>query len=224
MSEIDYLHQNFTLPNFLDNLIHRLKHYDPDAFSPNGLICFCGVQGSGKTLSAVLYLHQLLLSFPLSICVSNIALNFSDIDSSRIIPYSGVDQMTTIENGKYGVIYFLDEIQIEFNSLESKQMNIPIFELVCQQRKQRKHIIGTTQVFARLAKPFREQFKYCVLCENYFSFLFCQRVYTAENIATEDDVRTELSPKCTRFYIPSQQDFALYDTYVVVKRTRDRGF
>lgn len=216
----NYLYQNFAVPNVFDLALQRMRGKDSDVFTPSGLCCFCGVQGSGKTLSAVLYLKRLMTIYPKALCVSNITLNFF---TDRIQPYTGVDQLNQIENGKYGVIFMLDEIQIEFNSLESKQMNTPIFELVCQQRKQRKHIIGTTQTFGRLAKPFREQFKNVVLCNNIFGTFFMQRVFTAENVATEDDIKVELKPAFTKMYIPSPSDFALYDTYQQVKRIR-KGF
>lgn len=216
----NYLYQNFTVPNILDLALQRMKGKDADVFTPSGLCCFCGVQGSGKTLSAVLYLKRLMTLFPKSICVSNISLNFY---TDRIQPYTGVEQLNAIENGKYGVIFMLDEIQIEFNSLESKQMNTPIFELVCQQRKQRKHIIGTTQTFGRLAKPFREQFKNVILCNNVLKTFFIQKIFSAENVATEDDIKVELKPMYTKLYIPSPSDFTLYDTYQQVKRIR-KGF
>lgn len=218
MFELDFLQCNFCVPNFIDSLIARKKSFNPDALGVSGLICFCGVQGSGKTLSSVLYLKKLMDFYPKAICVSNISLNPNFFDISRIIPYTGINQLHSIQNGENGVIILLDEIQIEFNSLESKQMNIPVFELVCQQRKQRKHIIGTTQVFGRLAKPFREQFKLAVLCQNLLGSMFLQRVYSAENVADEEDIRTELVPKSTKFYFASPDFFNLYDTYQVVTR------
>lgn len=218
MKETDFLQSNFTVPNFIESFIARRKSYSPDALGVSGLICFCGVQGSGKTLSSVLYLKKLMDFYPKSIVVSNISLSPDFFDLDRVIPYEGVEQIHSIQNGEYGVIVLLDEIQIEFNSLESKQMNIPVFELVCQQRKQRKHIIGTTQVFGRLAKPFREQFKYAVLCNNLLGSLFIQHVYSAHNVAEEEDIKTELAPVCTKFYFASPENFNLYDTYQVVTR------
>lgn len=215
----DFLYHNFNVPNALDLTISRVRGKDPDSFAPSGLTCFCGKQGSGKTLSAVLYVRKLMEMFPKSIVVSNVSLS-SAFDTSRVLSYQGVKQMHDINNGKFGVIFLLDEIQIEFNSLESKQMNTPIFELVCQQRKQRKHIVGTTQVFGRLAKPFREQFREVVLCENYLKTIFVQKVFSAENIATDEDVTVQLSPKGTKVFIPSPDDFLLYDTLEQIKRVR----
>lgn len=216
----DFLYRNMSLPNIFDLLHSKIvrKRQSKDVFEPNGLICFCGVQGSGKTLSAVLYVHSLMQQYPLCKVITNLDLNPDMWDLSRVSPYTGVKQLHDSDNGCYGLIFLLDEIQLEFNSLESKQMTTPIFEVVCQQRKQRKMIVGTTQVFGRLAKPFREQFKFVVLCDNLFGMFFRQRIYTAENVATEDDVRTELSPHGSAFYIPHPADFALYDTLAVVSR------
>lgn len=218
MREYNFLKSNFAIPNFLDMFLFQKRHFNPDALGVSGLICFCGVQGSGKTLSAVLYLKSLMDFYPKSIVVSNIQLSEDFFPPDRVIPYEGISQIHDVNNGDNGVLILLDEVQIEFNSLESKQMNIPVFELVCQQRKQRKHIIGTTQVFARLAKPFREQFKYAVLCQNLLGSLFVQRVFSAQNVAYEEDIKTELTPCCSKFYFASPEYFDLYDTYQVVTR------
>lgn len=223
MTTKDLLYHNLTVPNLFDCLVSKKHSFNPDSFPLSGLTCFCGTQGSGKTLSAVLYLKRLMDRYPRLLCVTNLTLNPDFFDMQRVIQYTGVEQMHDIQNGIYGVVFLLDEIQIEFNSLESKQMNTPIFELVCQQRKQKKHIIGTTQVFARLAKPFREQFSWCVLCRNWFGSFFQQTLFKAENIATEDDIKTELSSCGFRFYFAHPDDFKMYDTYSVVSRVR-KGF
>lgn len=192
-----WLYSNNRIPNVFSLLKSRVKAFQasPERFKPDGLVCFCGVQGSGKTLSATLYARKLMDMYPRALIVTNLTLSPDYWDMYRVFKYDGVAQLHDMQNGEYGIIYLLDEIQLEFNSLESKQMSVPIFEAVCQQRKQRKTIIGTTQVFGRLAKPFREQFRKVVLCDNFMGLIFRQRIYTAENVAYEDDVRTELTPK-----------------------------
>ena len=60
-------------------------------------------------------------------------------------------------NGIYGEINVIDEVQNWFNSLQSKDFPIEMISEITQQRKQRKCIIGTSQVFSRVAKPIREQ-------------------------------------------------------------------
>lgn len=210
-----FLYSNCSLPNVLDLLRLRFKRRNPDAFPVSGMTCFCGVQGSGKTLSAVLYVHKLMTMYPRLRVVSNIGLNFYP---DRIIPYEGVEQLKSYRNGIYGVVFLLDEIQLEFNSLESKNVPLQIFEVVCQQRKQRVHIVGTSQVFGRLAKPFREQFRTVVLCKNISGLLFLQSQFRVDNVAEDDDVSVKLCPDLTTFYFPCPSDFDMYDTYDVVRR------
>lgn len=222
VTERSFLHRNVNIPNWLDSFLSSLKEErdHPDHMRVNGLMAFCGSQGSGKTLSAVLYLQALMDYYPQLKVVSNVSLNPDVFDLDRVKRYEGLQDLTDLDNGPYGVVYLLDEIQLEFNSLESKQMNMPIFEFVCQQRKARKHIIGTTQVFGRLAKPFREQFKYAICCRKIIGSLFAQDVYKAENVAFEDDIRTELVKAGTFRYFASPEDFSKYDTYEQISRVR----
>lgn len=84
------------------------------------------------------------------------------------IEYDGLDTLKNIENGEYGVIYLIDELHLELNSLESKNIDIDVMTEISQQRKQRKHIVGTSQVYMRLAKPLREQIFNVVLCRKFF--------------------------------------------------------
>lgn len=218
--ELHYFKSNISLPNLVDSFLfrHKQSKEHPEKMPCDGLICFCGEQGSGKTLSAVNYVYNLARDFPKSIICTNVELLF-DLPNT-IIPYEGPEQMLELDNGEYGIIFFLDEIHIEFNSLESKGMDTTIFELVSQQRKARKHIVGTAQVFARMAKPFREQFKYAVCCDNFMSYIFRQQIFSAVNVAFEDDIRTELHSQAVRFFIPSPKDFERYDTSQIIKRIR----
>lgn len=222
VNEISFIRSNITIPYWLDSFLSSLKddREHPDYMRVNGLMAFCGSQGSGKTLSSILYLESLMNYYPKCQVVTNLSLNPDYFDLERVKRYEGIQDLTDIDNGPYGVVYLLDEIQLEFNSLESKQMNMPIFEFICQQRKARKHIIGTTQVFGRLAKPFREQFKYAIRCRKLIGSLFAQDLYRAENVAYEDDIRTELEHRATKFYFASPDDFKKYDTYEQISRVR----
>lgn len=218
--ELSFFKRNLALPNIIDTLIFRRKHKKehPEEMPCNGLICFCGSQGSGKTLSAVNYVYNVCQKFPKIQVCTNIHLSW-DL-SNEVIPYESPKQMLEMDNGEFGIIFLLDEMHIEFNSLESKGMDTCVFELVSQQRKARKMIVGTSQVFGRLAKPFREQFKYAICCDNFLGLIFRQAVYHAENIAEDEDIKTSMKPVLTAFYIPSSKDFNLYDTDEIVRRIR----
>lgn len=222
--ELTFFKSNINLPNFIDSFFFRVKQakLNPERLPTDGIICFCGEQGSGKTLSAVNYVYNLASAYPKCVICTNVGLTW-DLPN-KVVPYVGPEDMLSFDNGDFGVIFLLDEMHIEFNSLESKGMDAHIFELVSQQRKARKHIVGTSQVFGRLAKPFREQFKYAVCCDNFMGLIFRQRIYRALNIATSEDITTRLSPRATKFFIPCPDDFSRYDTTQIIRRIRNGGF
>lgn len=222
--ELRYFKSNIAIPNLIDTLVFKRAQAkaNPERMPCDGIICFCGEQGSGKTLSAVNYAHNLCRAFPKAVVCTNLSLTW-DLEN-KVIPYTGPDQMLALDNGDYGIVFLLDEMHIEFNSLESKGMDVHIFELVSQQRKSRKHIVGTSQVFGRLAKPFREQFKYAVCCDNYMGLIFRQEIFKAMNVSSGEDITTRLVPRAVKLYIPCPSDFGYYDTTQIIRRLRDNGF
>lgn len=194
----------------------RKEH--PEYFDPEGIIVFCGMQGAGKSISAVQYVQRLCSRYPQVKVCSNMTLQLPEgID---FIPWDGVHCFTDIENGYAGVIYLIDEIHLEFNSLESKQMDSNIFTVVSQQRKQRKHIVGTSQVFTRIAKPFREQFRYAVACRTMFKCIQINTLLDAKN-AREEDGEIVASGVKTFFWFHTPELYNSYDTYAVMGRYRN---
>lgn len=148
----------------------KFKKDHPEYFDPDGLIVFSGPQGSGKTLSAVQYCRKVLERYPDCIFVTNVEI--ADLPPCKeVVEYDGLRCLSEITNGYNGVLYLIDELHLEFNSLESKSISIEEMTEFAQQRKQRKHIVGTSQVFMRLAKPLREQVKRVVICRNYFGLV-----------------------------------------------------
>ena len=60
------LTEDFGLLNLFRTMKYNRDFYknNPTYFRPDGLIIFCGPQGSGKTLSAVNYVYNLLKLYP----------------------------------------------------------------------------------------------------------------------------------------------------------------
>jgi len=137
-----------------------------------------------------------------------------------VIEYNGLDTLKDIENGEEGVIYLIDEIHLEFNSLESKNIPIEVMIEVSQQRKQRKHIVGTSQVYMRMAKPFREQIKNVVICRNFFKCIQWNKLIDGE---TSHEENGELKFDTQKFilWLHSPADYKLYDTYKKMRRYRN---
>ena len=95
--------------------VHDLITSNPDAFpmDKTGLIIFEGEQGSGKTVSAVWYMDMLRKMFPKLSIMSNVGLSFAD---TRLDEW---EDIVFKNNGEYGQLVFLDEIQNYFNCLDS---------------------------------------------------------------------------------------------------------
>lgn len=191
----------------------------PGYFKPEGLIVFCGPQGSGKTLSAVQYVLNLCREYPKAILCTNVDIKGLP-EETQVVEYNGLDCLKTLENGYYGVIYLIDEIHLEFNSLESKNIDIEVMIEVSQQRKQRKHIIGTSQVYGRLAKPFREQIKNAVLCTNYFKVLQVNKLIDG-NKSIEKDGQIVTDTVKTFFWFHRPELYDCYDTYAKMRRYKN---
>lgn len=196
------------------NFDFRKEH--PDYFDPEGIMIFCGSQGSGKTLSAVQYIKKVCERYPKAKLVTNV-----DIvglpEETEVIEYDGLDCLKNIENGYCGVIYFIDEIHLELNSLESKNIDMDTIVELSQQRKQRKHIVGTSQVYMRMAKPLREQVKDIVLCKNYFRYFQWNQLIDGFNSYEEGGkLKAEVIKKY--FWIHTPLLYGSYDTYAKMRR------
>ena len=190
----------------------------PEYFEPDGILVFCGWQGSGKTISAVNYISQLSFMYPDAIICSNTDLLNINPDST-VVEYEGLSSLTDINNGYKGVIYFIDEIQLEYNSLESKNIPIEVFVEIAQQRKQRKHIVGTSQVYQRLAKPFREQVRWIVSCQNFLGCIQFNRLIDGQTAYEKDgELFFQQSKPYIWFHTPKL--YSGYDTFAKMKRYR----
>lgn len=192
------------------------KEAHPEYFDPDGLLVFCGPQGSGKTLSAVQYCRKLLERYPACKFVTNVAIEGLP-ETTEVIEYDGLDSLMNVSNGYAGVLYLIDELHLEFNSLESKNISIEEMTEFAQQRKQRKHIVGTSQVFMRLAKPLREQIKRVVLCKNYFGLIQHNQEIDGTTAVEKDGV---LNAVCTGnfWWFHSPRLYGCYDTYAKMHR------
>ena len=196
----------------------NFKKEHPTYFDPDGLLVFCGAQGTGKTLSAVNYVRDLTWIYPKVKLVTNVDIKGLN-PVVQVIEYDGIHCLTTIENGYEGVIFFIDEIHLEFNSLESKNIPIEVMVEVSQQRKQRKHIVGTSQQFLRLAKPLREQIKNLVICRNFFGLIQYNLLIDGSTIREDNGhIKMDIKKKSVWFHTPELYDS--YDTYAKMRRYR----
>lgn len=205
-----YLEKEFNLIKGIDAMIWKAKNRNPEELDCTGINIFSGPQGSGKTLSMIRVFKKIVKNFPKAIVVTNIDFNFKI--PNKIKKYSGFEDFK-IENEIYGVIYILDEIHLILNSLESKGVPLSVIVELSQQRKQRKLILGTSQVYSRMAKPLREQIKGVIICKNYFNIFQFNYLINAFETEEGSDGKLKFKKLKVSFFFHSKEDYKSYDTY-----------
>lgn len=140
---------------------------------------------------------------------------------NRVFPFNNGDDLMRYSNLTEGVVYLIDEIQLYFNSLESKNINMDVMTEISQQRKQRKHIVCTSQVFSRMAKPLREQFNTIVKCGCYFGILQRNLYLQTEKLTTDADY---MNPRGAidhiQWFFHRVKDYERYDTYYKIQKSK----
>ena len=204
--------------DFPEALARDVLDRDPDEFPYNGFHCFCGEQGSGKTSALVAKLRELKQKFPKVTILSNFDCNFADglIKDWKDIVFR--------ENGKQGIIIALDEIQNWFSTNESKDFPPEMLQEICQQRKQHKMIVGTSQRFQRMAKPLREQINF--LYEP-LTLLGCLTFVRVRKPCVDDDGKLDRYRTKKRgiyFFVHDMELRNSYDTFQKIVRQANGGY
>jgi hypothetical protein len=238
MSYVSYIRRHFRpyIQSFLDD---RKANKDPTFFKPNGTQVYSGRQGSGKTVSAVKHLMDLKERYPLAYVVTNLQisflkpLEFHDIDdllfiieqfklnptwaSTHYMYFQSMSELeialVNVNNEKRGVIYVIDEIHTYFNALESKNIPMFVFTEISQQRKQRKLIIGTSQLFTRMAKPFREQCDNIIVCSTKLGIFTTQMAYDGMTLQQDYDGNLVGDVKKRGFFFHNRKIRGAFDTF-----------
>jgi hypothetical protein len=189
---------------------------NPNDFSYYGLHMFCGRQGSGKTVAIVQMLMMLQDKYPNLKVHTNMEYKYQD---AKISHWKQVVERT---NGTSGCVEVIDEIQAWFSSLQSKDFPPEMLSEISQQRKQRKMLIGSAQVFSRIAKPIREQTTYVYLPRTFFGCLTIVRKSRPEFWNDEEQVFTKYEG--TYFFIHNKKIRDAYDTYERINSYKNKGF
>lgn len=189
---------------------------DPETFRHKGLVIFEGRQGEGKSIAMCHFARQMQQEYPKAKCISNLAYKYEDgslNDWRKLIDY---------ENGKYGVIAILDETQNWFSSNQSKNFPPEMLEVITQNRKNRRIILGTAQNFYLLAKAIRSQATEVRRCATFLGALTIVRKYYP--VLDSDGNVKEWKYRGMYFFVHDKKLRESYDTYKVIKSLRESGF
>lgn len=202
--------------DFPKRFILDLFERNPDKFPLDGLHLFAGEQGSGKSIASIEFLLRMKKQYPNCRIRSNINVSFQDGQ------LTGWEDIVFDNNGVYGDIAYIDEIQNWFNSNDSKSFPPDMIQEICQLRKQVKVIVGTSQVFARVAKPIREQVRVLYKPMTVLGCLTIVRAY--KPLVKQDGTIDKLRRIKTYFFVHTDELRCAYDTYEKVQRLALKGF
>ncbi|MEG0408848.1 MAG: hypothetical protein RR623_08250 [Bacilli bacterium] len=203
---------------FPKRLLKDLMLRDPNHYRNTGLYMFVGEQGSGKTIAMVHKMQQLKKRYPRLRIKTNMGYKYQD---SKITTWQ---EIVNSNNGEYGEINALDEIQTWFSSKDSGNMPPEMLGQVSQQRKQSKSIFGTAQGYHRIAKEIREQTKlvYCPL-----TILGCLTIVRVTKPKWWDDEKMCFKKYMwldTYFFVHTEALRNSYNTYEIVETLAKVGF
>lgn len=188
---------------------------DPEFFRFQGLHVFCGEQGSGKTIALVEFMLRMQMEYPKAKCITNLGYKYED---NQLLQWQ---QLLTYNNGNKGVIVGIDEIQ---NWFASGKNTLPesMLEVVTQNRKNRRIIVATSQVFTRMAKGLREQ---CTLIYEPVTFLGCITwVRIKKPVLDSDGNVIDKKRRGSYFFVHTPELREAYDTYKVIHTLAKEGF
>lgn len=216
-------HNIIKRPSLLSNIfalpkqiaLDRLR-FNPSYFKHQGCIIFTGRQGMGKTIALVEQADNWLKEYPKAKCIGNLSYKCQDDeldDWRKLIDY---------KNGIYGVIALIDETQNWFSSNQSKNFPPEMLEVITQNRKNRRVILGTAQSFNRLSKPIREQATEVRKCITLFGCLTIVHRVIPE-LDANGDVK-EWKHRGFYYFVQNNDLRNKYDTYKVIESLRKSDF
>lgn len=189
---------------------------DGDFFNYQGCIIFEGRQGAGKTISMVEFIRRMQKEYPLALTTTNLAYKYEN-DSLK-----DWKMLLSYKNGIKGVIVAIDELQNWFSSADSKNFPPQMLEVITQNRKNRRIILGTSQNFYLLAKAIRSQATEVRRCSTLFGALTIVRRF--EPMLDSEGNVVEFKKRGMYFFVHDKDLRESYDTYKVIERLQKVGF
>lgn len=175
---------------------------------PAGSRVYKGYQGDGKTLSLIHDFFELIDKFPECKKFGNVIIKGLD-DYTLIQNDEDLNHALQCANGARGVVIVLDEAQLYF----SKKFGISFESLtaICQNRKDRRRILMTSQIWEDLDVPLRKQVDEVVKCRNFLGFIQFNQVFNGRTLRWSKQDNDWVADKKYSYIYKHNQD--LYDTY-----------
>ena len=188
------------------------KHRTPEPKKqfPIGSMVYVAFQGQGKTLSMSDYAFRIRKDFPDCLIYSNIKLY--GIDYKFIFSDEDVKEALSVQNGSKGVLVLLDEAHLYFG--KKTGIGLEVLTSISQQRKDRRRIVFSSQIWEELDISLRKQVKDIMKCRKLFGRFILINHMDGETL-TYDKLKGEYVAKHVEyeFYKMNDEYYHRYNTY-----------
>lgn len=205
----------------IDKKSFRQKYVkDKEKHPPMGLRIYTAPQGGGKTLSMVHDALALMEEFPKMKVVSNL-----DIKTDKpIYKFQGTGglrrALVEAKNGVDGVLMIIDEFQL----FASKKSGVPleIFQQLCQQRKQRRFMMGTAQDWEDVDVSTRKKVAEIVQCRTIWRKIQVNRVFDGTTVKWDKQANAWVCSQLrTEIFKHNQKLYDSYNTFAEISTNMD---
>lgn len=169
-----------------------------------------GYQGSGKSLSMVKYAFDVQNQFPDCEVVSNIKIK--GLDHYTFIEHDKVLEDALARScGQSGMLILLDEAHLYFN--KKTGISLDVLTAISQQRKDRKRLVFSSQIWEELDISLRKQVKEIVSCRHFGPFQI-NTIYDGESLTYNKLESAYVAKKIsTEIFKHNDSLYSSYDTY-----------
>jgi hypothetical protein len=189
---------------------------------PVGSRVYIGRQGRGKTLSMVKYIYDLKHRYPNMAIFSNVML--IGIPYNHLNTDKEVETALAYQNGSKGVVVVLDEAHLYFG--KKKGIPVEVLTAISQQRKDRRRIIFSSQIWNELDISIRKQVQDVVLCRNVLGRWQYNQIFDGESIRLDkSDYSYQMDKRYSELYKHNDEYYNRYDTYqkIITNEEYDRS-
>lgn len=195
---------------YFDTFLKKWQKPPKNQF-PTGSRVYKGFQGSGKTLSMVHYALEISKAYPQCVIYSNIKIK--GLRNYHFIENDGdLAEALALRNGEGGVLILLDEAHLYFN--KKSGISLDVLTAISQQRKDKKRLVFSSQIWEELDISLRKQVKEIVDCRCVFGKFQVNNISDGETLVydkmlsayTAKHIRTEVFKHYSDLY-------KSYDTY-----------
>lgn len=190
---------------------------------PTGTRAYKSHQGKGKTLSMVYDSMKLFEEWDKSILFSNVQIKVNDEDKKRYHYFNtekGLYEALRCQNGANGVIVIIDEAHLFFG--KKKGISLDVITAISQQRKDRRKIFISSQIWEDLDISLRKQVPEIIDCNNIFNLIQINTVYRGHTLKWDKMESAYIAQKdYTYIFKHNDRLYNLYNTYQKIINNED---